>query len=176
MKFSRKLMGAAVAAGLAFAAAGAQAAVDHTFNVGSLPYSQAVTYTSSTTFFDDVFNFSLSSGSDVNVGFGEITSSAFPNLFKLSILDADVYQKVGNSYSLVYDGIAQAGPQELFSSFNTGLLGAGNYILKVSGAVSGIAGGGYVAQIAAVPEPSEYLMMLAGLGIVGYAVRRKRAV
>ena len=58
----------------------------------------------------------------------------------------------------------------------TGLLGAGNYILKVSGAVSGIAGGGYVAQIAAVPEPSEYLMMLAGLGIVGYAVRRKRAV
>ncbi|MFO1386275.1 MAG: PEPxxWA-CTERM sorting domain-containing protein [Chitinivorax sp.] len=25
-----------------------------------------------------------------------------------------------------------------------------------------------------VPEPSEYLMMLAGLGIVGYAVRRRR--
>ncbi len=33
---------------------------------------------------------------------------------------------------------------------------------------------GDVASIAAVPEPSEYLMMLAGLGILGALVRRRR--
>lgn len=35
--------------------------------------------------------------------------------------------------------------------------------------------GADLGQTAPVPEPSEYLMLLAGLGVIGYAVRRRQA-
>jgi hypothetical protein len=68
------------------------------------------------------------------------------------------------------------------ASFNTGVLGAGSYYLRVSGDIAKRFGAYSIEMTALnsgttppVPEPSEYLMLLAGLGVVGYAVRRKNS-
>jgi hypothetical protein len=57
-------------------------------------------------------------------------------------------------------------------------LAAGNYYLQVSGnLVSDQAAsfGGAVSLAAPVPEPETYGMMLAGLGVLGYLARRRKA-
>ncbi|WP_317205306.1 FxDxF family PEP-CTERM protein [Janthinobacterium sp.] len=60
----------------------------------------------------------------------------------------------------------------------TGLgLSAGSYFLKVEGNVIGNGGGTYGGDltVSAVPEPETYAMLLAGLGLLGFAARRKAA-
>lgn len=56
-------------------------------------------------------------------------------------------------------------------------LAAGNYYVQVSGslisATSGAFGG--AAMLAPVPEPVTYGMLLAGLGLVGFMARRRKA-
>jgi hypothetical protein len=56
-------------------------------------------------------------------------------------------------------------------------LSAGNYVLEVRGDVVGSAGGSYagVLNIAPIPEPGEWALLLIGLGVIGFvAVRRKQ--
>lgn len=56
-------------------------------------------------------------------------------------------------------------------------LGAGSYALHLFGQGTGKSGGMYLggATIAPVPEASTWVMMLAGLGLVGSIVRRRAA-
>ncbi|MES2206902.1 MAG: FxDxF family PEP-CTERM protein [Pseudomonadota bacterium] len=61
-----------------------------------------------------------------------------------------------------------------FSSFNVGALTSGNYHLNVTGNVSAPFGGAYIAAITPAPEPETWAMMLAGLGFVASAARRKK--
>jgi hypothetical protein len=56
------------------------------------------------------------------------------------------------------------------------LLAAGSFSAKVSGLADGSVGGGYNFSIAAVPEPSEWMMLLAGLMVVGFMARRKTSL
>lgn len=59
-----------------------------------------------------------------------------------------------------------------FGSVTTGTLGS--FALRVQGAGQGSNGNGwYGATLAAVPEPETYVMMLAGLALVGFSSRRK---
>lgn len=55
-------------------------------------------------------------------------------------------------------------------------LGAGNYVLEIRGQVTGSAGGSYagVFNVAAVPEPDALAMVLAGAGVLGCSVRRRK--
>ena len=55
-------------------------------------------------------------------------------------------------------------------------LGTGDYILEVRGDAVGTAGGSYagVLNIAPVPEAGEWLLMLAGLGLIGFITARSR--
>ena len=57
-------------------------------------------------------------------------------------------------------------------------LGSGAYALKVNGQVMGAGGGAFGGDltIAPVPEPQAWAMLLAGLGLVGVALRRKPAL
>ncbi|MGH8707223.1 MAG: FxDxF family PEP-CTERM protein [Burkholderiales bacterium] len=50
---------------------------------------------------------------------------------------------------------------------------AGDYFLKVSGVTDGSLGGAYQFSIAAVPEPGEWMMLLAGLAVLGFIAKRK---
>lgn len=61
-----------------------------------------------------------------------------------------------------------------------GNLGAGQYHLDISGHLGdapSIIGGQYSVALAAlpVPEPETYAMLLAGLGLIGFSVRRRAA-
>ena len=56
-------------------------------------------------------------------------------------------------------------------------LPAGDYVIKVTGNANGSHGGTYglAMQLAPIPEPQTYAMLLAGLGLVGFAARRRSA-
>jgi hypothetical protein len=55
-------------------------------------------------------------------------------------------------------------------------LSAGNYVLEVRGDVVGTAGGSYagVLNISPIPEPGEWVLMLIGLGLVGFVATRRK--
>ncbi|PTQ80123.1 FxDxF family PEP-CTERM protein [Nitrosomonas ureae] len=59
-----------------------------------------------------------------------------------------------------------------------GNLGPGNYYYEVTGTVLGLKGGSYTVDsyISPVPEPETYAMLLAGLGMIGFSVRRRRPI
>lgn len=56
-------------------------------------------------------------------------------------------------------------------------LAIGNYYLQVSGSMVSTSSGSFGGAVALVPvpEPETYGMMLAGLGLVGYMARRRKA-
>ncbi|MDR2208912.1 MAG: FxDxF family PEP-CTERM protein [Azoarcus sp.] len=101
---------------------------------------------------------------------------------------------IGSVYAQVYTGTYLdyvTGNATLVSSFNhndiqilgdtkvlesTFALTQSEYVLVLGGTVSGWNGGFYNigVGVTAVPEPEAYAMMLAGLGMVGAMVRRRR--
>ncbi len=60
----------------------------------------------------------------------------------------------------------------------TTTLDAGTYVLEVRGNVSGSLGGGYsgTLNVAPVPLPAAFPLLLSGLGLLGGVVRRRRGV
>jgi hypothetical protein len=72
--------------------------------------------------------------------------------------------------------ISMGGVTGTVAVINPITLGSGNYILEVRGDAVGTAGGSYsgVLNIAPVPEVEEWLMMLAGLGLIGFIIARSR--
>lgn len=75
-----------------------------------------------------------------------------------------------NSSSQVAIG---SGPLNLIQTDSP--LSAGTYTLEVRGQVTGTAGGSYAGVIntAVVPEPSTYLLLALGLGLVAFQIRRQ---
>lgn len=63
----------------------------------------------------------------------------------------------------------------LYNMISVPTLAAGTYTLEVRGQVAGSAGGAYagVINVAAVPEPSTYLMLGLGLGLMALRIRRE---
>jgi hypothetical protein len=61
--------------------------------------------------------------------------------------------------------------------FGSALISAGSYYLKVAGTGVGQAGGNYwgTLTVSPVPEPGEWALMLSGLGLIGFMVRRRTA-
>ncbi len=69
-------------------------------------------------------------------------------------------------------------------AFPAATLTGGNYYIQAQGTFNttpvepfnqaGYQGGGRIAAISAVPEPSEWALMLSGLGLMGFMARRRR--
>ncbi|MBI5750765.1 MAG: PEP-CTERM sorting domain-containing protein [Hydrogenophilales bacterium] len=156
---------------LALSGVGASAgawATDYTFNVGTLvsgtPYTQVVNHVLPAepvgTTFMDIFNFQI----------GSVTgaSSIAVNLNLVPFLNIDNLQLgLYSEQNALWSGLVGSGVT--LSSY---LLTNTNYYLKITGTTSGTLGGAYTTAISAVPEAESWAMMLAGLGLVGFALRR----
>lgn len=75
----------------------------------------------------------------------------------------------------LYSG-TPAGSSSLVSQ---GPLSVGDYFVKVTGLGAGTSGlgvYGVVATLAPVPEPGEWALMLSGIGLIGFMMRRRTSV
>jgi hypothetical protein len=135
----------------AFAAGGSLGAIDDSTVVIGNP---AV----ATPFFFDTYTFTLADASTV---FGGAFSFGITNFS--AVLQDDSFATVGTDANLG-DGFSFEG------------LAAGSYALSFLGfSNAGGAYGGVVSAVSTpVPEPETYAMLLAGLGMIGFMVRRRR--
>ena len=164
MNLLRKL--AVVVAASAASMGSVQAA---TFEAGTLSPSvlqNSVVLPAST--FEDIYNFTiadfqtlLASVTSTTPGGTTVDQSHISNLSLSLFASAD-----GSSLGSVSAG---SGNQVDLSQN----LVSGDYFLKVSGVADGSLGGAYQFSIAAVPEPAEWMMLLAGLAVLGFIAKRK---
>jgi hypothetical protein len=128
----------------------------------------------------DVYSFDIGSLSaetvatavKVSLSFGGSSTPIFNiNNFAITLKDTDGIQYAfDNSFNAL-------GELELSATLAPSALGApGFYQFLVTGTTSGTAGGIYAGALSAqpVPEAETYGMMLAGLGLVGFMVSRRR--
>jgi len=178
MKFAQPLLALALVAGMASATAHA----DNTFNMGLLsatPYVNTSTVTAGTVFtiganafnFTDTYNFNVV-GAPTAAGTGVTVNLDLGNVgFHISNLKLDLFDS--SSTWIVGDLVTSSADTSVSVS---SVLSAGNYSFKVRGFADGelTSKGIYTFSAAAVPEAETYAMMLAGLGLVGFMVSRRR--
>lgn len=122
--------------------------------------------------FEDTFSFSLTETSDLS-GFVSALGGGDKN--GLAINNFSLWTSTGTKlWTAAQDS---SGNLDLWS-FSYDNLAAGSYLLQVTGNVLGNGKadyqGGVGVALAPVPEPETYAMMLAGLGLLGFAARRKQ--
>ncbi len=157
----KALSSLALAAGLvASASAGAA-----TYDLGSLPagVTQFGAYQVSGTF-SDTIDFTIGSLSKLSAGVGALNFTLGGSSYlNISNIDLTVYNSQGRDLGSGTDVTLNLAP--------------GSYYAVVSGKATGIAGGEYggAVSVSPVPESSSVAMLLAGLGLLGYAVSRRKA-
>jgi hypothetical protein len=178
MKISTSLIAALVFAGASFGSSAALA-VDISSNPTALAVLDGTAYFGDTfalnnegNTFADQFRFSVT---DVPYNLDTaVTSFARTADMGLDITGLNLYSRAG---ALITAGTLESSGAIDIWTLRADALPLGNYYLQVSGTmVSNTAGtfGGSV-MLAPVPEPATYGMMLAGLGVVGMLVRRRKA-
>lgn len=149
-----------IASVLALAGASAQAFTD-TWSDLSQAYDNSVSYGRNGLSFTDTVNFTLTGLSDVSVTVGStgLSNAVFSLYMGGSLLEStDI-----------------TGKTVVVAPYTS--LAAGAYSFVVSGTVNSKPGVYNLnANVAAVPEPETYALMLAGLGAVGFVAYRRRSV
>ncbi|MES2207733.1 MAG: FxDxF family PEP-CTERM protein [Pseudomonadota bacterium] len=80
----------------------------------------------------------------------------------------------GSLYNSSNTLLASVSSPDYNKILETGYLSPGDYRLDVSGGIAGFGGGYGIAITSNAPEPETWAMMLAGLGLVASATRRKK--
>ena len=122
--------------------------------------------------FTDTVSFTLADAGTLSASL----TSAATKLKKSGDLDFSSVVLTGGGNTYNFDITNNDGPTGLTDSavFN-GLLSAGDYLLTITGTSYGNAQfGGNTTVESAVPEAATWLMMLAGFGVVGAGLRRRR--
>lgn len=178
MKNSTSLIAALVFAGASFGSSAALA-VDISSNPSALAVLDGAAYFGDTfainnqgNTFADQFRFSVTDEPhNLDAFIASFTRTADAGV---DITGLGLYSRAG---ALITAGtLGSSGATDIWS-LRADALPLGNYYLQVSGTmVSNTAGsfGGSV-MLAPVPEPATYGMVLAGLGVVGMLVRRRKA-
>lgn len=150
------------------AAGGAQATTYAIGTLTTIPYINTPTVFGA---FSDRYDFTVAAlpsvaGASVAVNLDLGTLS-----YHISGLDLDLFTAGGAWLA----GDMVTGPADVAVSLNS-TLAAGNYYFRVQGTADGLGTGAgiYTFTAAAVPEADTYAMMLAGLGLIGYTVTRRK--
>lgn len=158
---------------LMLGAAGGALADDKLWDAGAIPQAPESYYTVITHAagnFTDTMTFSIplgTLGAAANIlAVPNAAGGANPFSSNISGLSYEIWQG-GISY-----GNYAGGP-----AVSHTYLAAGDYTLNISGLANGAKGGTYALDLAVlpVPEPTTYGMMAVGLGLLGFARRRRDA-
>lgn len=128
-----------------------------------------------TAFFSDFYTFiapaNNGGGGSVISGFAQFGPDVFINTFELISISSP-------GPAIASGAVAGFGVVDFFSF--GGLISGDTYAVHVDGvlAAAGQGSGSYAGNlhIAAIPEPETYAMLLAGLGLIGFSIRRRRMV
>lgn len=132
--------------------------------------------------FVDKYIFTLANGFDSSASLTStyLKSSTVKDLLitGFSLVQFDpITNAVLNTYTGNNTTGSSAHPTDVWELTTAGL-SAGSYFVEVDGQIIGNAGGTYGTDLtiaAAVPEPTTYGMLGAGLGLLGFVARRKKA-
>lgn len=159
----------------------AHAAVDHSTytDAGLVSENWSTTVATTTGTFSDLFTFSLVP----NAGVGLSAQSVMVSSFGTSLSTIALYLGSFTSLGALTGAPIGAGVVEtktgMFSTTDNLYLDfsqlAANtaYTMVVSGDAVGRSSYTSIIQLAPVPEPETYAMLLAGLGVMGFVARRK---
>jgi hypothetical protein len=158
-----KLKSLVAAMAVAVSAPAMASTCTETFNLGVLgpPAIAGIGNTHDTGSYTDCWNFSVNSWADGVA----VTLELFTDITSVSLTGSN---PVFTEFSMPDAG-----------TFSFSSLAAGSYTLTVAGTVAGPLGtylGGIRTVTAAVPEPETYAMLALGLGVVGWASRRRQSV
>ena len=167
---TKKLFGALVFAGMAsMMSISAEAAT-----YAATPVAGGTDYTfeaNTTSSFTDYITFAVPSNADL---IASVDGNAI-GTFSLSSFDLGTY--VGGVFTSVASGLVTNFGNGTFSGFfglTTGdALAGGSYALRLVGTGTGTYNGNI--SISAVPEAETYVMMLAGVGLMGFVARRRKS-
>jgi hypothetical protein len=167
-----KLKFVPVIAAIAFGAVAAQATTTSLGTLGPTITNSGGVATSFGALINDQFTFSLTSASTVQSNVSTFLGNINPAFYGIYTAGADSI--VGNADDVLVVGHG-------FSSVSTShfdTLAAGSYHFQVFG-LSNAALSAYALSATAVaqpvPEPETYALLGAGLGIIGFVARRRRA-
>lgn len=119
-------------------------------------------YAAGTTF-ADIYNFTV----------GAEYQTVFASAVETSAEQTSVSNLTLTFYSADGSVIGEASSSNGSAIDLSGAFLSGAYSVGVSGMADGSLGGGYQFSIAAVPEPAEWMMLLAGLAVLGFIAKRK---
>jgi hypothetical protein len=120
--------------------------------------------------FFDIYNFSISSRSDLD---SALSSFATRSTYDLNITSFDLYK----DSALVARGQREStGALDVWTVSGLGI-SKGDYSLRVGGTILGSSGGSYGgnANVVPVPEPEAWSMVGLGLAVAGVMSRRRRS-
>lgn len=170
----KRAVAVAMLAGVSF---GANATTTHLGPI-SEPTGIAGTVLGDGMSFSDIFSFTLPDwnvGASVEVLNVPVTvggNTSFDGILSaLSLFSAGANGAVGGGDDMLLASSTAPGGESLTLDYNAALSGA-SYI-TVTGVSNASGGAIYAGEIAAIPEPETYAMLLAGLGLMGAVVRRR---
>jgi len=117
-----------------------------------------------------------STGLNLGVGFDNLTFSVYEGTYTGGLTDAFqvAFPGISGLHSVGSFGLKSDGTLNGAFDFNPAV---SNYTLVITGVAADLTLFGkteYTFTMSAVPEPAEYAMLLAGLGVVGMISRRRR--
>jgi PEP-CTERM motif len=173
-KFALPLLAAAAASISAPAYAVADISCDSETNASSCTFGNPTAGDSNPNPFTDLFTFTIAYARSLNGTVGSMISGPSSDV-NFGTNGVRIFGPGLTASGLIWNPGVGSGNPELREISNL-LLGAGTYTVSVRG--SSQANGSYsgALSLGAVPEPATWAFMILGFGLVGGALRRRKAV